>query len=120
MHATIQKPIEEIVKFIKPDERVFVVGCNNCAWKCHSGGEEETENMAKRLIKRGIKVAGFSVPGSQGMSLCKFSPAARACIRLSMPPMAGWCIPDATPSLAEKPFLKPKSTNIARSAAIAL
>ena len=71
MHATIQKPIEEIIKFIKPGEKVFIVGCNNCAWKCHSGGEEETENMAKRLIKRGVKVAGYTVPGPQGMSLCK-------------------------------------------------
>lgn len=71
MHATIQKPIEEIIKFIKPGERLFVVGCNNCAWKCHSGGEEETENMAKRLIKRGVQIAGYTVPGPQGMSLCK-------------------------------------------------
>ncbi len=71
MHATIQKPIEEIVSFIKPGEKVFVVGCNNCAWKCHSGGEDETKNMAKRLAKRGIDVAGYTVPGPQGMSLSK-------------------------------------------------
>jgi len=71
VHATIQKPIEDIASYIKKEEKVFVVGCNNCAWKCHSGGEEETENMAKRLINKGIKVAGFSTPGPQGMSLCK-------------------------------------------------
>ena len=71
MHATIQKPIEEIVNYIKPGENVFVVGCNNCAWKCHSGGEDETEAMANRLTKRGIDVAGYTVPGPQGMSLCK-------------------------------------------------
>jgi hypothetical protein len=78
VHATIQKPIEEIVKFIKPGENVFVVGCNNCAWKCHSGGEAETENMAKRLIKRGIAVIGFTVPGPQGMSLCKLDHTRKA------------------------------------------
>jgi len=71
VHATIQKPIEEIVNYIKPGENVFVVGCNNCAWKCHSGGEDETEAMANRLTKRGIDVAGYTVPGPQGMSLCK-------------------------------------------------
>ncbi|OQY50358.1 MAG: hypothetical protein B6240_01885 [Desulfobacteraceae bacterium 4572_87] len=71
MHATIQKPIEEIVGYIKNGEKVFVVGCNNCAWKCHSGGEDETQNMAKRLEKRGIEVVGYSTPGPQGMSLCK-------------------------------------------------
>ncbi len=71
MHATIQKPIGEIVKHIQPGEKVFVVGCNNCAWKCYSGGEDETKMMAKRLEKRGIEVAGYTVPGPQGMSLCK-------------------------------------------------
>lgn len=73
MHATIQKPIHEIVKHIQPGEKVFVVGCNNCAWKCHSGGEDETRAMAKRLSDRGIEISGFTVPGPQGMSLCKLS-----------------------------------------------
>jgi hypothetical protein len=71
VHATIQKPIEEIAGYIKPEEKVFVVGCNNCAWKCHSGGEDETEAMARRLRERGVNVVGFTVPGPQGMSLCK-------------------------------------------------
>jgi hypothetical protein len=71
MHATIQKPIEEILNFIKPGEKVFVVGCNNCAWKCHSGGEDETKGMAERLIRRGVEVAGYTTPGQRGMSLCK-------------------------------------------------
>ena len=39
MHATIQKPIDEILGYLKPIELVFVVGCGNCAAKCHSGGE---------------------------------------------------------------------------------
>jgi len=71
MHATIQKPIDEIIRFIRPGEKVFVVGCNNCAWKCHSGGEDETKAMAERLQRRGIDVVGCTVPGPQGMSLCK-------------------------------------------------
>jgi len=71
MHATIQKPIEEIVSYIQPGEKVFVVGCNNCAWKCHSGGEEETQGMAERLTRRGVQVVGYTTPGQRGMSLCK-------------------------------------------------
>jgi hypothetical protein len=71
MHATIQKPIDEIVNHIQPGEKVFVVGCNNCAWKCHSGGEEETQGMAERLIRRGVQVVGYTTPGQRGMSLCK-------------------------------------------------
>ena len=73
MHATIQKPIEEIIGFIKPGEKVFVVGCGNCAMKCHSGGEPETEGMATRLKEKGIDVVGYNVPGPAGMSLCKLS-----------------------------------------------
>ncbi|MCB2185206.1 MAG: methylenetetrahydrofolate reductase C-terminal domain-containing protein [Deltaproteobacteria bacterium] len=73
MHATIQKPIEEIVGALRPGEKVFVVGCFNCAMKCHSGGETETQAMAERLARRGVAVVGWAVPGPMGMSLCKLS-----------------------------------------------
>ena len=73
MHATIQKPIEEMVAYFKPGERVFVVGCDNCAAKCHSGGIPETEEMANRLKKRGVNVIGWCVPEPKGVSLCKLS-----------------------------------------------
>lgn len=72
MHATIQKPINEIMVYFKPGERVFVVGCGNCAAKCHSGGEPETMEMAERLKLRGINVAGWACTGS-GVSLCKLT-----------------------------------------------
>ena len=72
MHATIQKPMDEIIGFLQPEERVFVVGCGNCASKCHSGGAPETEEMAKRLAARGVKVAGWACTDS-GVSLCKLS-----------------------------------------------
>ena len=73
MHATIQKPIEEIITYFKSGEKVFVVGCDNCAAKCHSGGIPETEEMANRLKKRGVNVIGWCVPQPKGMSLCKLS-----------------------------------------------
>jgi len=72
VHATIQKPIDEILEYLKPDERVFIVGCGNCAAKCHSGGEVETKEMAERLKQKGVKVAGWACTGS-GVSLCKLS-----------------------------------------------
>ena len=72
MHATIQKPIDEILEYFKPDERVFVVGCGNCAAKCHSGGEPETKEMAERLKQRGISVAGWACTDG-GVSLCKLT-----------------------------------------------
>ena len=73
MHATIQKAIGEIVSFIRSDENVFVIGCDNCAAKCHSGGIPETEEMARRLSRRNINVVGWCVPGPKGASLCKLS-----------------------------------------------
>jgi ferredoxin len=72
MHATIQKPIEEIKGNLKPSERLFVVGCGNCAAKCHSGGEVEAKEMAERLQQQGVDVAGWACTGS-GVSLCKLS-----------------------------------------------
>jgi hypothetical protein len=73
MHATIQKPIDEIVSYFKPGEKVFVIGCDNCAAKCHSGGILETEEMANRLKKRMVNVIGWCVPQPPGVSLCKLS-----------------------------------------------
>jgi hypothetical protein len=64
--------MDEILGYLKPDERVFVVGCGNCAAKCHSGGEPETKEMAERLASQGVKVAGWACTDS-GVSLCKLA-----------------------------------------------
>jgi hypothetical protein len=72
MHATIQKPLQEILGYIGKDERVFVVGCGNCAAKCRSGGDEEAQAMKQRLEARGVAVTGWAVPPDGG-SLCKLS-----------------------------------------------
>lgn len=72
MHATIQKPIDEIIGKLSTGEKVFVVGCGNCAAKCHSGGEPETQEMAERLKKKGVNIAGWACTDS-GVSLCKLA-----------------------------------------------
>jgi len=72
MHATIQKPLEEILEHLQEGEKVFVVGCGNCAAKAHSGGEPETEAMKERLEARGVTVTGWAV-SPDGGSLCKLS-----------------------------------------------
>ena len=69
MHATIQKPLEEILGFFGEAEKVFVVGCGNCAAKAKSGGEPETQAMAERLEAAGLTVTGWAVPPDGG-SLC--------------------------------------------------
>ncbi len=72
MHATIQKPIDKILARLGDDERVFVVGCGNCAAKCNSGGEAETKEMAERLRRKGREVAGWACTDA-GVSLCKLA-----------------------------------------------
>ena len=62
MHATIQKPLDEILSFLRGGEKVFVVGCGNCATKCNSGGEEEAKKMKERLESKGVEVTGWAVP----------------------------------------------------------
>jgi hypothetical protein len=76
VHATIQKPIEEILSFLGQGERVFVFGCSNCAMKCRSGGPEETKRMVERLGRKGVKVTGSTAP-PEGSSLCKLSLATK-------------------------------------------
>ena len=72
MHATIQKPFEEILGMLGKGEKVFVVGCNNCAAKCKSGGEPETREMARRLADSGVQVTGWALP-PEGKSTCVLS-----------------------------------------------
>jgi ferredoxin len=62
MHATIQKPFRELLGMLEGENRVFIVGCGNCARKCQSGGEPEVAAMKERLEKIGKTVVGTFVP----------------------------------------------------------
>jgi ferredoxin len=72
MHATIQKSLDEILGSLEEGEKVFVVGCGNCAEKCRSGGQQEAEQMKQRLQAKGVNVVGAAATES-GKSLCKLS-----------------------------------------------
>ena len=72
MHSTIQKPLEEILGMLEEGEKVFVVGCANCAAKCRSGGDTEAAAMKQRLEAHGVEVTGWGVPPDGG-SLCKLT-----------------------------------------------
>ena len=72
MHATIQKPLDEIIGYLKEGEKVFIVGCGNCAEKCRSGGLEQAKDMKDRLEKKGINVTGYTATES-GKGLCKLA-----------------------------------------------
>jgi len=53
-----QKSLDEILSYFQPDDRIFIVGCSECATMCQAGGEEEVKSMTKYLKERGFTVTG--------------------------------------------------------------
>ena len=56
-----QKPIEEILKSINGEQKVFLAGCSDCAAACKVGGAEELAEMKTRLEAAGKTVTGTAV-----------------------------------------------------------
>ena len=55
------KPINEILGFLKNAEKVVLIGCNQCAAICKSGGEEEVLKMKEALEIEGKTVLGYRI-----------------------------------------------------------
>jgi hypothetical protein len=64
MTATEQKTREEILKMVEADQKVFLVGCGDCATLCQTGGEFEVQEMKDFLEASGKEVTGWLVPDS--------------------------------------------------------
>ncbi|MCL2863727.1 MAG: methylenetetrahydrofolate reductase C-terminal domain-containing protein [Methanimicrococcus sp.] len=62
MIITRAKPIEDILPHLEGKKNIFIVGCNVCAAKIKTGGEDEVLNMADRLTARGYPVLGWALP----------------------------------------------------------
>ena len=62
MIITKQKELKEILKNLKDDKKVFIVGCGECSATCQSGGEKEVLRMKEILEKEGKAVTGWAVP----------------------------------------------------------
>lgn len=60
MVITVQKPIEEILEHLK-EQKIFLVGCAQCATICHSGGEPEVKEMKKSLEEKGKVIVDWIV-----------------------------------------------------------
>lgn len=58
---TAQKPFEEVEKALSKAEKVYLVGCGNCATMCHTGGKAEVLEMKDKLEAAGKKVTGWMV-----------------------------------------------------------
>ena len=62
MIITEQKPIQEIIDSLKGYNKVFLIGCGECATTCKTGGEAEIAQMKKALEGSGKVVTGFAIP----------------------------------------------------------
>jgi len=62
------KPLEEILESLEGQDKVFIVGCSECATVCQVGGEEQVKEMAETLKQHGKTVTG-SVLGDPGCHL---------------------------------------------------
>ena len=65
------KALEEILKFLEGEDRVFLVGCSDCATVVQVGGEDELKEMAEKLKEAGKTVTGTLVaePGCHLLNL---------------------------------------------------
>ncbi len=61
MIITSQKPLEDILDFIKNKKKVFLLGCKLCATTCGTGGEPELKDMEKKLAAAGKTVTGWAI-----------------------------------------------------------
>ncbi len=62
MVITEQKPIQEIIDSLQGCDRVFLIGCGECATTCKTGGEAEVAQMKQALEENGKVVTGFAIP----------------------------------------------------------
>ena len=61
MLVSEQKPVDEILRYLGGDKRVFLVGCRGCAEGCQSGGEQQVVEMKQKLENEGKTITGFSL-----------------------------------------------------------
>ncbi len=68
MIITKQKSLDVILKMLEAKNKVFIIGCGDCAATCKTGGEEEVKKMAEFLGSHGKQITGFVVPESTCVS----------------------------------------------------
>jgi len=56
-----QKPWEEIISYLREDEKIFVLGCGGCAAASGSGGKEQVGELEEKLKEEGYSITGSKV-----------------------------------------------------------
>ena len=59
-----QKQLKNILDALTGFDKVFIVGCGECATTCKSGGEAEVEKMKADLESNGKTVTGYCIPSA--------------------------------------------------------
>lgn len=62
MIITKQKSPEDILKILGGKNKVFIIGCGDCADTCRTGGAEDVSRMAEFLQQHGKTVTGTVTP----------------------------------------------------------
>lgn len=71
MTISERKAIEEILQSLEREQRVFLVGCSDCASVVQVGGEEQLKAMTETLTQHGKTVTGTMIgePGCHLLNL---------------------------------------------------
>ena len=65
MVVSDRKPMSEILGFLKNANKIILVGCNECAAACKTGGEPELQEMKALLEAEGKEVLGYLLPDTE-------------------------------------------------------
>lgn len=58
------KPLDKLLSSLKGYNKIFLIGCGECATTCKSGGEEEILKMKKDLEQAGKIITGSCIPSA--------------------------------------------------------
>ena len=68
MIITRQKDFNTILGLLKDKQKIFLVGCGECATTCKTGGQEQIVEMKNKLEAAGKFIAGWVVPDAPCVS----------------------------------------------------
>ena len=61
MIITEKKPFREILQYLEGENKIFIVGCGDCAELCQCGGEREALELSQKLKEAGKTVTGYII-----------------------------------------------------------
>ncbi|HPP86632.1 MAG TPA: methylenetetrahydrofolate reductase C-terminal domain-containing protein [bacterium] len=61
MIVTEKKEYSEVRKFINAGDKIFIIGCAQCATSCGTGGEKEVAELAEHLKNEALEITGTIV-----------------------------------------------------------